>query len=502
MKQRWSVVIVCLVVGAAVGSYAFNPVLHGQAPVVPAIPRELTSYRDIVKRVLPAVVSIETRAKVKPVARQMNPQRPPRFDPNMPDDFRRFFEEFGGRGPFEMLPDQQPRVGFGSGFIVDTNGVVLTNNHVVAGADEVVVQMADGRKFTSTDVKTDRKTDLAIVRLKGAKDLPWLEFGDSDAMEIGDRVLAVGAPFGLAGTVTHGIVSAKGRNGLNMNMYEDFLQTDAAINPGNSGGPLINLEGKVIGINAAIKSRSGGFQGVGLAITSNMAKNVVKSLAKDGVVRRGYLGVQIRELAPVVAERMGVPKGTGVVVGEVFENSPAAKAGLKAGDIITSLGGKTVKDGRSLQTTVAGLPLKKAVELTVVRDGKTEHLQVTVEEQPEEFGTVVGQERQPQPRQDAVAVDKVGIEVADLTNELAQELGYKQGVKGAVIMRVEPGSAAAMAGLQRGMLITRVDRETVASAAAAREALNRGSLTKGLLLQVRSPQGGVNFVLLQAGGNG
>jgi serine protease Do len=500
MKPRWSVVVVCLMAGAAAGGYFVSPLLLGQAPVVPPIPKELTSYRDIVKKVLPAVVSIEAKAKVRAPVRQALPRRNPRLDPNMPEDFRRFFEEWG-KAPFDM-PEEHPRSGFGSGFIVDTNGVVLTNFHVVAGADEVVVQLADGRKFTSTDIKSDRKTDLAIIRLKGARDLPWLELGDSDQMEIGDRVLAVGAPFGLAGTVTHGIISAKGRNGLNMNMYEDFLQTDAAINPGNSGGPLVSLDGKVIGINAAIKSRTGGFQGIGLAITSNMARNVVKSLIANGVVQRGYLGVQIRELAGAVADRLGVPKGTGVVVGEVFANSPAEKAGLKAGDVITALGGKAVKDGRSLQTVVAGLPLRKPVEVTVLRDGKTQQLAVTIEEQPEEFGAAVPPQDRPQPQpQEGVGVEKVGVEIADLNAELAQELGYKQDVKGAVITRVEPGSVAATAGLRRGMLITRVDREAVATAAAAREALNRASLQKGILLQVRAPQGGVNFVLLQAAGN-
>src|SRR5205807_2989303 len=190
-------------------------------------------------------------------------------------------------------------------------GVVLTNYHVVAGADRVEVQLADGRKFLSRDIKGDRKNDLALVRLETKSPLPSLELGDSDAMEIGDRVLAVGAPFGLTGTVTAGIVSAKGRHNLQMNMYEDFLQTDAAINPGNSGGPLVNLQGQVIGINAAIKSRTGGFQGIGLAVASNLAKNIMDKLLKDGVVHRGYLGVQIQDLTPAVAERLGLKGKSG-----------------------------------------------------------------------------------------------------------------------------------------------------------------------------------------------
>lgn len=500
MKQRWTVALVCLVAGATAGGYLISPVLHGQDPAVPPIPKELTSYRGIVKKVLPAVVSIE--AKALTAAKAPTPRAPrfnaPRFnDPNVPEEFRRFFEEFG-KGPLDMTPES-PRRAFGSGVVVDSSGIVLTNFHVVNGASEVVVQLQDGRKFTSSDIKGDRKTDLAIVRLKGAKDLPALEMGDSDQMEIGDRVLAVGAPFGLAGSVTHGIISAKGRNGLNLSMYEDFLQTDAPINPGNSGGPLVSLEGKVIGINTAIKSRSGGFQGVGLAVSSNLARTIMKSLIKDGVVHRGYLGVQIREIEPAVAERLGLPKGVGVLVGEVFANTPAARAGLKGGDAITTIAGKEVKNGRSLQTIVAGLPLSKAVPVTVVRDGKTQQLQVTIEEQPDQFGVA----QSPAPRgqgeeQEALGVDKVGVEVTDLTGKVAQELGYKANLKGAVITRVEPGSVAATAGLRQGMLITQVDRQAVTSAATAREALNRGSLQKGLLLQVRTPQGGTNFVLLQA----
>ena len=283
--KRWSVAFVCLTAGALAGTYIAAPYLHGQnpAPNVPPIPKELTSYRGIVERVLPAVVSIEARSKATKV-RQSLPKRnirpdgrplPEEFRRQIPEEFRRYFDEKGQ--PFDDTPEgPSPKLGFGSGFIVDPKGVILTNNHVVDGADQVTVELQDGRKFTSKDIKTDRKTDLAIVRIEiaTASRCPFLELGDSEQMEIGDRVLAVGAPFGLTGSVTHGIISAKGRNGLNMNMYEDFLQTDAAINPGNSGGPLVNLEGKVVGINSAIKSRSGGFQGVGLAIASNLAKNV------------------------------------------------------------------------------------------------------------------------------------------------------------------------------------------------------------------------------------
>src|SRR5262245_37370465 len=239
--KRWSFLLACVVVAGVAGALFLNPLLQGQATAPPVAPKELTSYRDIVKHVLPAVVSIE--AKAKPVGSPQQPaaRRPLPFnDSRIPEEFRRFFEDMP-RQPFDSM-DEFPRLGFGSGFIVDPKGVILTNYHVVDGADQVEVELKDGRKFVSRDIKADAKTDLAIVRVTAKDPLPSLQLGDSDAMEIGDRVLAVGAPFGLTGSVTHGIISAKGRN-LKLNMYEDFLQTDAPINPGNSGGPLINLEG-------------------------------------------------------------------------------------------------------------------------------------------------------------------------------------------------------------------------------------------------------------------
>jgi len=498
--KRWSVTIAALVVGALAGSYLVGPLLHGQqAAAPPALPKEMTSYRDIVKRVMPAVVSIDTQGKITRTKANVRPpiKNPFGDDPRIPEEFRRFFEEFK-RAPFDM--DETPRHGFGSGFLISADGVILTNYHVVADAEQVTVTTHDGRKFTSRDIRGDRRTDLAIVRLKDVKDMPYLELGDSDAMEIGDRVLAVGAPFGLAGSVTHGIVSAKGRNGLQMNMYEDFIQTDAAINPGNSGGPLVSLDGKVIGINAAIKSRSGGFQGVGLAVASNLAKNVSRALIKDGTVRRGYLGVQIRELAPDVAERLGLKDKKGIVVAEVFENTPAGKAGLKPGDIVTEIAGKKVKDGRSLQNVVAELPVNQAAPVVVLRDGKTHNLSVTIEAQPDDFGTAqVPAPRRPSNDGDAITLDKFGIDVADLTEAMADDRGYRKGTRGVVVTRVHPGSVAGNGGLSRGMIITKVDGKAVADASAARQALEKASLANGVLLQVQSPQGGTTFVLLRQG---
>lgn len=494
--KRGPVAVVGLLTGLVLGGAAGHSFLQGQSakPAVPAIPRELTSYRDIVKKVLPAVVSVEARSRPS-TEKVRQPRRRSPLDEQVPEEFRRFFDF--GEG-FEAEP--QPRLGQGSGFIVDGRGVVVTNNHVVDGADQVIVTLTDGRKFTSRDIKTDPKTDLAIVRIDPRDEpLPTLEFGDSSAMEIGDRVLAVGAPFGLAGTVTHGIISSKGRS-LRVNMYEDFLQTDAAINPGNSGGPLINLEGKVIGVNSAIKTRTGGFQGVGLAIASNLARNVMQQLVKDGVVHRGYLGVGIQDIADrELAARLGVPKDGGVLVTWVKEKAPGAKAGLQDGDVIVRLAGKPVHDGRELQMNVASLPLGKPVDLGIIRDGKPMTLEVIIEEQPKDFGNERPSGLRAVPRRgvETVSVAKVGLEVTDLSAEMAERLGFRDSA-GALVARVEPGSVADEAGLAAGVLITKVEKKPVDSAEAFKAAVEKGDLQRGLLLQVQAPQnGGTRYVLLK-----
>ncbi len=387
--KRKSLAAFSLAAAVLTGTILGGSFLKGEGKTLSPVPQEMTSYRDVVKKVLPAVVSIESKTAAPQRqqasdSRQQAPQLhkffkefsfPGSSNEKLPEELRKFFEDFP-KMP-DHVPDMPRQHGFGSGFLIDPHGVILTNHHVVAGADEVVVGLHDGRKFVSKDIKSDPKTDLAIVRIDSKEPLPHLTFGDSSAMEIGDRVLAVGAPFGLTGTVTSGIVSAKGRN-VHLNMYEDFVQTDAAINPGNSGGPLVNLRGEVIGVNSAIKSRSGGFQGVGLAIASNLAHTISQQLLKDGAVHRGYLGVQIKD--------GDSDKQKGVLVAKVFEGSPAAKAGVKDGDVLASLAGKPVENGRDLQTVVAALPLNQPVSVTVVRDGQRKELNVTIAEQPAEFG--------------------------------------------------------------------------------------------------------------------
>jgi serine protease Do len=500
--RRWLTAFVLLLAGLLVGGVAGVSLLRGQTPGATPIPKELTSYRDVVKKVLPAVVSIEGKTAATTVKAKQPSKRTLPNDQQIPEEFRRFFRDFGDM-PSGPDMDQAPHLGFGSGFLVDPTGVVLTNNHVVAGASEVVVTLQDGRKFTSKTIKTDPMTDLAIVRLDAGKEsLPYLTLGDSAAMEIGDRVLAVGAPFRMRGTVTCGIVSSKGRS-MGMNAYEDFLQTDAAINPGNSGGPLVNLRGEVVGINSAIKSVSGGWQGIGLAVSSNLAKNVMEQLEKTGEVHRGYLGVHIQTLkGGDLAARLGAPKEGGVLVSEVEEKGPGAKAGLKEGDVITTLNGQPVHDGQELRMDIASLAPGKQVEVAIVRDGKPETLKATIEEQPKDFANMERQQESQAPRGrsrnrgTAVTVDKIGVEVSDLTQAQAERLGFRDNA-GALVSKVEENGVASEGGLEKGMLVRKVDRKPVKSAAEFKEAVEKGSLDKGLLLQEESPEGGMSFLLLK-----
>lgn len=339
-----------LMTGAFAGySFHNHNQLQADSRNVASYPKELTSYRDIVKRCLPAVVSIEPLRKVRT-----------------------------SNGVTNQV------TGVGSGVIVDSRGVILTNYHVVDGADSLAVLLSDGKRFVTTDIRGDRKTDLAVVKIHPDQPLPSLSFANSDEMEVGDRVLAIGAPYGLAGSVTHGIIN-KSRN-LKMNLYEDFIQTDAAVNPGNSGGPLINMEGKIIGINSAIKSKSGGFQGISMSISSNIAKQIMETLLRDGIVKRGYLGIGILDIDEQLAKQLGRKSNSGVVISRIYEDTPAAKAGLKVGDIITRIDEKSINTGDEFTKTIALLAAGKTSDLAIIRDGKPVNLRVLIEEQPATFG--------------------------------------------------------------------------------------------------------------------
>ena len=492
-RRHWSwAFLLVVLLGLGSGAWFFHSIGVAGTQDRTAPPKELTSYRDIVKQVLPAVVSIKTMTRSQLVRGQ--DRGGDGEGDALDDEMRRFFEQ-PRRGRQPVVPVQAS----GSGVLVDPKGIVVTNNHVVTGANEVEVTLADGRKFLSRAIFTDPKTDLAVVKIDAKGTLPWIAFGDSEEMEIGDRVLAVGAPFGLSGTVTSGIISGKGRT-LGLTMYEDFLQTDAAINPGNSGGPLINMAGKVVGINTAIKSQNGGFMGVGLAIPSKVARDVVEQLSVKGAVQRGYLGVKAGELTPEVAQQLKLTGQRGVVIAEVYDDSPAAKAGLKEGDVILTINGKPVTDARELQVTVTYAAIGKPMPFVILREGKQQTIQVKIEQQPDTYGLEERTQRVTPRRavpQDAISLDRLGLQVADLTADLAEQLGYPRSSKGAVIIQVEQGSLAHAVGLRRGMLIVQADKKPVASAEALKKATAQASLQDGLLLLIRTPQGGSQYVVIQ-----
>ena len=447
------------------------------------------AFRAAAKAVIPTVVKIKTTTRAKEVPRgQM------RGNPFQGTPFEDMFEEDGSGTPRRM-PQRQ---GLGSGVIIDPSGIILTNEHVVEDADEVLVELADGTQFKGSDIKVDPQSDLAVLRIKAGKDLPAAKLGDSDTLDIGDWVLAIGTPFELDLTVSAGIISSKGRV-LPSSRRANFLQTDAAINPGNSGGPLVNLDGEVIGINTAIASSSGSYEGVGFAIPSNLAKWVSDQLIENGTVERAYLGIGIAELNARLAEKLGVQRQKGVVVSDVFPNSPAAGAGLQEGDVITSFAGQSVSTPRQLQEIVERAVIGSKQPVTVIRDGKSATLTVTVKILPQNFGLAERSPRRPnaeKPPAPSFTADDLGIEVVDISDEMAKRLGTKAGV-GVAISEISPGGLAASAGLRPGMLILRVGKKTVTSVNDFKAAVKVESLKEGIMLLVKTGEGN-RFVVLQA----
>jgi serine protease Do len=416
-----------------------------------------TTFAPIIKKVSPGVVKVVTLTKAQHTS--MN------GTPDMDDMFRRFFgEQFGnqfeGHMPrrFESHPRQE---GLGSGVIVTADGYILTNNHVVDGADEVKVTLQDGREFTAKVVGRDPKSDVAVIKIEG-KDLPAVPMADSDKIEVGDVVLAVGNPFGIGQTVTSGIVSAKDRGNMGLEDYEDFIQTDAAINPGNSGGALVDVDGRLIGINTAILSRSGGNQGIGFAIPVNLARQVMTDLVKDGHVTRGYLGVRIQEVTPALAKEFNLDQATGALVSDVTPESPAERAGLKSGDVILDFNGKKVSDSRHLQLAVASTPPGERVPVKILRNGNPKTIEVTVREMP---GTENLTKASDSESPDTGTLNGVGV--ADLDHQARQQLNLPSNVHGVVITEVKPDSAAAEAGLRAGDVIEEINRHSVNSAEEA-----------------------------------
>jgi serine protease Do len=386
--------------------------------------------------------------------------------------FGRFFGDLG-RGP--SLPRERQERGQGSGVIVSPDGYILTNHHVVDGGTDIKVALSDKREFTAQVVGVDDKTDLAVLKIE-QKELPALSMADSSRVQVGDVVLAVGNPFGVGQTVTMGIVSATGRGGFGIEDYEDFIQTDASINPGNSGGALVNAEGKLIGINTAIISRTGGNQGIGFAIPINMARNVSDQIIRNGKVSRAWLGVMIQPVTPDLAKAFKAPSSEGALISEVTSGSPAERAGLKPGDIVTKVDERSVVDSRSLQLAIGAMAPNATVHLTVFRDGVERTLAVTLgEQESQKISSASGVSgNTPADR----ALDGVTLEA--VAGNAAHQLG-KSGGQGVVVSRIDPNSRAAQAGLEQGDVILEVNRQPVSSVDQVRRYIEAGTTDTALI---------------------
>ncbi|MDR2549581.1 MAG: DegQ family serine endoprotease [Desulfobulbus sp.] len=444
--------------------------------------RSAKAFSSVVKKAGPAVVYVGVE---KETSAKGMPQFPDMFnDP--------FFERFFGpqfRHP-RTNPKQDKRTfkqqAAGSGFIISGDGYILTNNHVVEEASKITVRLADKREFQAKVVGTDPQSDVAVIKID-AKDLPVLPLGNSDKLEVGEWVIAIGSPFELSQTVTVGVVSAKGRNRMGITDYENFIQTDAAINPGNSGGPLLNIRGEAVGINTAIFSRSGGYMGIGFAIPINMAKSIEQQLRKSGKVTRGWLGVMIQDVNEELAKSFGGKAG-GALITEVSDDSPAKKSGLLQGDIVMSINGEPVADVADLRNKIAMTPPNTDLKLHILRDGTEKDLVVAVGEQPADMGALAK-------KMTGTTLGEFGLTLQDLTKEVAEQFGYAKD-QGVLIADVDADSPAAELGLQSGMLIEEVNRARVRNLKELQQTLKKAGSAKQILLRVRSGEQS-QYVVLQ-----
>jgi serine protease Do len=459
MKHRLWIMLGCIALVAVGLAFAHS------GPAVAATPAQATSsaqalgqaFSQVARTASPAVVYIEVEKH--PVSPTTNGVPFQRLDPQ-------FFQKFFPNDMLKQLPPTHvPVAGQGSGFLISPDGYIMTNGHVVQGAERIEVTLNDGRSFRGHLVGADSHSDVALVKIPG-KGFPYLHFGNSDALQVGQWVVAIGSPYGLQSTVTAGIVSAKGRTRVGITDYEDFIQTDAAINPGNSGGPLLNLQGQVVGINSAIYSRNGGSVGLGFAIPARLARGVEQQLRTTGTVRRGFLGVMIQGVTPALAQRFGAKTNRGVLIAEVSPGSPAAKAGLEVGDLVVKLDGKQVHDAGSFRNRIAQRMPGSKVDLGLLRDGKPTDAEV-------QLGRLTdGAQAGAQPASnESTKMERMGLEVTPLTPDLAREKGI-DAKAGLLVLRVDPGSPAARAGLEQGNVIVGIDRKPVTSSDALQAALS------------------------------
>ncbi len=445
-----------------------------------ALERSGKAFSAVVKKAGPAVVYVSVEQEVKRDGRRMEEM----FGA---DEFlRRFFgdqlpEQFQQQRPQRPQRPMRPfkQQGAGSGFIISPDGLILTNNHVVEDADKITVKLADKREFAAKVVGTDPQSDVALIKIEGSN-LPTLPLGDSNELEVGEWVIAIGSPFELSQSVTVGVVSATGRNKIGINDYENFIQTDAAINPGNSGGPLLNIKGQAVGINTAIFSRTGGYMGIGFAIPINMAKSIEEQLRSHGKVVRGWLGLIIQDVDDNLAQSFGLGKTEGILVSEVSPGSPAEKAGLKQGDVLLALDGVGLNDVSDLRNRVAMTPPGRTVTLDIIRDGGRQQVGVLIAEQPSDFKDG-GKTAAKQPG--GSLMDKLGLTLQELTPDLAEQFSYSKG-QGVIVAEVESGSPADNVGIEPGQLIEEVNRVRVRSLAEVKEAMKKGG--SQVLLKVRA----------------
>ena len=465
------VAVASLVIGLGIsGSFdwlspsrAVNSVGEVETADVRAVGR-LPDFVVLSKKMKPLVVNISTT--------QVSEARGPHEFGNPfgeDDPFNEFWRRFFG-GPNPRGPQRQRSLG--SGFIVDSDGSILTNNHVVENAQKIMVRLADDQEYEAKVIGRDPKTDIAVIKIEAKKALPAASFGDSDRLEVGEWVVAIGNPFGLDSTVTSGIVSAKGRH-IGQGPYDNFIQTDASINPGNSGGPLINLRGEVIGINTAIFSRTGGNIGIGFAIPINLVKELLPQLRGKGKVTRGYLGVLIQKVTPEIAESLGMDRARGALVANVSKDGPAEKAGVKVGDVIVEFDGAEVRDSSDLPIIVARTPVDKKVRMKVLRDKR----ELTL-------GAAVGELKDEEVIASVPEKGELGLTVQKLTPQIAESLGLDK-TEGIVVTAVESGSAAEESGIRRGDVIVEINRKPVRNVEDYRKAIAGTRKGKGVLFLVR-----------------
>jgi len=486
---------------AAICLGAASVVISAPALSVPALARGPEGIADVAEKVIDAVVNISTSQTVEAKGGGDGRGTMPQLPPGSP--FEEFFDDFfknrhgGPGGPKGGDPQPHKTNSLGSGFIVDTSGIVVTNNHVIADADEISIIMNDGSKFKAELVGVDKKTDLAVLKFKPTKPLVAVKFGDSDKLRLGEWVIAIGNPFSLGGTVTAGIVSARNRD-INSGPYDSYIQTDAAINRGNSGGPLFNLDGEVIGVNTLIISPSGGSIGIGFAVPSKTVAGVVDQLRQFGELRRGWLGVRIQQVTDEIAESLNIKPARGALIAGVDDKGPAKPAGIEPGDVVVTFDGKEIKEPKDLSRVVADTAVGKEVEIVVIRKGAEQTLKVTLGRLDDGDKAVPAAAKTQEPAEKPVTQKALGLDLASLSKDLRSRYKIKDSVKGVIITNVDTPSDAADKRLSAGEVIVEVAQEAVSSAADVKKRVDqlKKDGKKSILLLVSNADGELRFVAL------